>query len=54
MTLTNSAKKLTKNELESIEIAVKEVDIRAVHPDRMEAYAAELVERLKNQTNENK
>ena len=51
MTLTNTNKKLTQKELESIEIAVEEASITAVHPDRMEAFAAELVERLKNQTN---
>ena len=50
MTLSNNNQKLTRQELESIEIAVEEASITAIHPDRMEAFAAELVERLKNQT----
>ena len=39
---------------EYIEIAVEQAGIRAVHPEKMEAFAAELVERLKNDTEENK
>ena len=54
MTLQNKNSKLTQNELDSIEIAVKEAGIRAIHPERMEAYAESLVERLKNTLKENK
>ena len=48
MTLPSQAPKLTKNELESIEIAVKDVGIRAIHPEKMEAFAENMVEKLKN------
>tara|TARA_A100001037_G_C14563861_1_gene377167 strand:- start:148 stop:312 length:165 start_codon:yes stop_codon:yes gene_type:complete len=54
MTLLNADQKLTRNELHSIENAVEDVGIRAIHPNRMEAFAAELVERLKNTSEENK
>jgi hypothetical protein len=54
MTLQNKNLKLTQNELDSIKIAVKETGIRAIHPEKMEAYADSLVERLKNISNENK
>ena len=50
MTLPSQAPKLTKNELESIEIAVKDVGIRAIHPEKMEAFAENMVEKLKNGT----
>ena len=54
MTLPSKSQKLTKNELESIKIAVKDVGLTAIHPEKMEAFAAELVERLKNDTEQNK
>ena len=54
MTLSNNNEKLTQQQLDSIEIAVEQAGIRAVHPEKMEAFAAELVERLKNNTEENK
>ena len=47
MTLPSKARKLTENELESIQIAVKDVGIRAIHPEKMEAYAENMVEQLK-------
>jgi len=47
MTLPAHGKKLSQQESESIKIAVEQSGIRAVHPDRMEAYAMEMVERLK-------
>jgi hypothetical protein len=49
MTLPAHGKKLSKQESESIKIAIEQAGIRAVHPDRMEAYGMELVERLKKQ-----
>lgn len=47
MTLPSDGKKLSKNEEESMKIAVKETDIRAIHPERMEALADSMVEKLK-------
>jgi hypothetical protein len=49
MTLPKNGKKLTENEVESMEIAVKEAGIRAIHPERMEALADYLVEKAKSQ-----
>ena len=52
MTLPANGKKLTEKEAESMQIALKEADIRAIHPDRMEALAESMVEKLKgNVTN---
>ena len=48
MTLPQNGKKLTKTEEESMEIALKEAGIRAIHPERMEALADSMVEKLKN------
>ena len=39
MTLPQNGKKLSKIEEESMEIALKEAGIRAIHPERMEALA---------------
>ena len=47
MTLPSHGKKLTKIEEESMKIAMKEADIRAIHPERMEALAEFMVEKLK-------
>lgn len=49
MTLPSQGKKLSQNEIESITIAVNDVGIRAVHPDKMEAFAEYLVEKMKQQ-----
>ena len=49
MTLPSEGKKLTKNEEESMKIALNEGGIRAIHPDRMEALADSMVEKLKAQ-----
>jgi|TARA_A100001391_G_scaffold204544_1_gene200603 hypothetical protein len=49
MTLPKNGKKLTKIEEESMEIALKEAGIRAIHPERMEALADSMVEKLKGQ-----
>ena len=48
MTLPQNGKKLSKIEEESMEIALKEAGIRAIHPERMEAVADSMVEKLKN------
>lgn len=49
MTLPKNGKKLTKIEEESMEIALKEAGIVAIHPERMEALADSMVEKLKGQ-----
>ena len=51
MTLPQNGKKLSKIEEESMEIALKEAGIRAIHPERMEALADSMVQRLKNSAN---
>ena len=40
-------KKPKQQEKKSMKIAVNEVDIRAIHPDKMEDFAAHMVEQLK-------
>lgn len=52
MTLPSKGKRLTKNEEESMKIAINETGITAVHPERMEALAEMLVEKLKQDSNE--
>ena len=47
MTLPKNGKKLSQTEAESIESAVKDCDIRAVHPEKMEAFADMMVSKLK-------
>ena len=49
MTLPKNGRKLTENEEKSMKIALQEVGIRAIHPERMEALADYLVEKAKNQ-----
>lgn len=43
-------KKPKKHEIDSMKLAVNESDIRAIHPDKMEDFAAHLVEKLKEET----
>jgi|TARA_R100000458_G_C8168143_1_gene169650 hypothetical protein len=40
-------KKPKKQEIESMKIAVDQAGIRAIHPDKMEDFAAHMVEQLK-------
>ena len=47
MTLPSDGRKLDQNEVNSIENAVKDAGIRAIHPEKMEAFADVLVNRLK-------
>jgi len=47
MTLPAQAQKLTEKELESIQIALKDSGIRAIHPEKMEAFAQNMVEKLR-------
>ena len=51
MTHSPKDKKLSSQEIESIELAVEQVDIRAIHPDKMEAFADHLVQKLQNEEN---
>ena len=46
MTLPAQGKKLTQNEIESITIAVNDVGIRAIHPEKMEKFAELMVRSL--------
>ena len=46
MSLPSNSQKLNKTQIESIENAVKDVGIKAIHPDKMEAFAEYLVEKL--------
>ena len=48
MTHPSNKNKLTKEETKRIENAVKDVGIRAIHPEKMEAYAQMMVEKLKD------
>ena len=48
MTLPKNGKKLSEMEEKSMKIALKEADIRAIHPERMEALAHYLVEKAKS------
>lgn len=43
-----SDKKLSQTEQDSIKKAIEDLDIRAVHPDKLEGYADYLVNQLKN------
>ena len=47
MTLPSDGRKLDENEVSSIENAVKEAGITQVHPDKLEAWGDELVNRIK-------
>tara|TARA_Y100001937_G_scaffold121873_1_gene181338 strand:- start:61 stop:366 length:306 start_codon:yes stop_codon:yes gene_type:complete len=47
MTLPSNGNKLTEKEEKSMRIAIQEGSITAIHPERMEALGAMLVEQLK-------
>ena len=47
MTLPSKSKKLNKNEIHSIENAVKDAGIQQIHPEKREAFAEHMVEKLK-------
>ena len=47
MTLPKNSKQLDNNEVYSIENAVKEAGITQIHPDKLEAWGEELVNRIK-------
>ena len=46
MTLPSN-KKIKQNEIDSINNAVKDSGLRAIHPDKLEDFAAYLVSKLK-------
>jgi len=46
MTLPKN-KQLDQNEIDSMKVAVKEYDIRAIHPDKMEDFAEYLVRKAR-------
>lgn len=46
MTLPKS-KELNQNEIDSIKNAVEDLDIRAIHPDKMEDFAEYLVRKAR-------
>jgi hypothetical protein len=48
MTFKREQKELCSKEIESMEKAVEEGDIRAIHPDKMEDWAEYLVRKLKS------
>ena len=52
MTLPLKGKKLDKHEISSINNAIKDAGIQQIHPEKMEAFAEHLVNKLKN-THEN-
>jgi hypothetical protein len=49
MTLPSKSKKLNENEVFSITNAVKEAGIQQIHPEKMEAFADHMVEKLKSE-----
>ena len=52
MTLPLKGKKLDKHEISSINNAIKDAGIQQIHPEKMEAFAEHLVNKIKN-THEN-
>jgi len=46
MTLPKN-KRINKNEIDSMENAVKDVGIQAIHPDKLEDFAEHMVQKLK-------
>lgn len=49
MTIPNDKEPLSIKEVDSIKIAVNDVGIQAIHPDKMESFAEHLVQKLKQQ-----
>ena len=48
MTHPSNKNKLTKKETKGIENSIKDIGIRAIHPEKMEAYADMMVQKLKD------
>ena len=51
MTLPSQGRNLTQNEIFSIEKAVREAGIQQIHPEKMEAFANYLVQKIKQKIN---
>ena len=47
MTLPKNGRKLTENEISSIENAVDEAGIQQIHPDKLESFAEYLVQQVR-------
>ena len=45
-------KKISNEESQSMEKAVQDADIRAIHPDKLETFAAHLVNKLREDESE--
>ena len=53
MTLPKDGRKLTENEISSIENAVGEAGIQQIHPDKLESFAEYLVQQVREQQESN-
>ena len=53
MTLPKDGRKLTENEISSIENAVGEAGIQQIHPDKLESFAEYLVQQAREQQESN-
>lgn len=49
MTLPSDSRKLKEEEISSIENAVDEAGIQQIHPEKLEAFAEYLVQKMKDQ-----
>jgi len=49
MTLSMKDQKLSKEEVQSIENAIEQSGVTAIHPSKMEAFAQYMVEKMKIQ-----
>ena len=49
MTLPSQGKKLDDNEIYSITSAIKDAGIQQIHPEKMEAFAEYLVQKMKEE-----
>lgn len=45
----NRNKQLSEKEIDSMNLAVNDTDIRSIHPDKMEEFAEHLVRKLKEE-----
>ena len=52
MTLHSRQQKLNKNQIQSIENAVKDAGIQQIHPEKMEAFAEYLVQKIKEKSSD--
>ena len=52
MTLHSRQQKLNKNQIQSIENAVKDAGIQQIHPEKMEAFAEHFVQKIKEKSSD--